>query len=165
MQEQNTLPDLTPYNIVIPDDFAFPVVTIDVVFPLEIYKDNNTINNVFNNVFNKDDEPKDDEPKDGGNEGNGNGYVIEGNGNDDETDDDNDNYSDMPELESESESEKIENIKRQIESTVNFSSASEGVNALKTQGLLLTRIQESFDSFKSQIGRNMTYSEMRQMMG
>jgi hypothetical protein len=107
---------------------------------------------------------------------------------DDDDDDDDFDYSDMPELisvysESESESESnldvateseavlnlddlnLDEIKRNIESTVNFSSANEGLNALNNPDQLMGRIQGAFDSFKSQTGRNMTYSEMRQMMG
>jgi hypothetical protein len=100
--------------------------------------------------------------------------------------DDNDNddfdYSDMPELislDSESESDldvatdsipslnlettlniNLDEIKRNIESTVN-----EGLDALNNPDQLMNRIQDAFDSFKSQTGRTMTYSEMRQMMG
>jgi hypothetical protein len=59
----------------------------------------------------------------------------------------------------------LDEIKRNIESTVNFSSANEGLNALNNPDQLMNRIQGAFDSFKSQVGRNMTYSEMRQMMG
>ena len=108
-------------------------------------------------------------------------------------DDDDFDYSDMPELiaidtdtesksdldldfdvatESESVLEpslniepNLDEIKRNIESTVNFSSANEGLNALNNPDQLMNRIQGAFDSFKSQVGRNMTYSEMREMMG
>ena len=103
-------------------------------------------------------------------------------------DDDDFDYSDMPELisvYSDSDSEfdlnldvatesesvlninhlNLDEIKRNIESTVNFSSANEGLNALNNPDQLMERIQGAFDSFKSQTGRNMTYSEMRQMMG
>lgn len=59
----------------------------------------------------------------------------------------------------------LNEIKRNIESTVNFSSINEGLNALNNPEQLMNRIQGAFDSFKSQTGRNMTYSEMRQMMG
>ena len=59
----------------------------------------------------------------------------------------------------------LDEIKRNIESTVNFSSINEGLNALNNPDQLMNRIQGAFDSFKSQVGRNMTYSEMREMMG
>jgi hypothetical protein len=59
----------------------------------------------------------------------------------------------------------LDEIKRNIESTVNFSSVNEGLNALNNPDQLMNRIQGAFDSFKSQVGRNMTYSEMREMMG
>jgi hypothetical protein len=59
----------------------------------------------------------------------------------------------------------LDEIKRNIESTVNISSASDCINALNNPDQLMNRIQGAFDSFKSQVGRNMTYSEMREMMG
>jgi hypothetical protein len=59
----------------------------------------------------------------------------------------------------------LDEIKCNIESTVNFSSVNEGLDALRTPDLLKNRIQGAFDSFKKQVGRNMTYSEMREMMG
>jgi hypothetical protein len=59
----------------------------------------------------------------------------------------------------------LDEIKRNIESTASFSSANEGLNALNNPDQLMNCIQGAFDSFKSQVGRNMTYSEMRQMMG
>jgi len=79
-------------------------------------------------------------------------------------------YSDMPELieiieTPQVSSVSLEEIKRNIESTVNFSSVDEGLDALRNPDLLKNRIQGAFDSFKSQVGRNMTYSEMREMMG
>jgi len=79
-------------------------------------------------------------------------------------------YSDMPELIEITETPQVssvslEEIKRNIESTVNFSSVDEGLDALRNPDLLKNRIQGAFDSFKSQVGRNMTYSEMREMMG
>lgn len=97
-------------------------------------------------------------------------------------DDDDFDYSDMPELipvsdsnlnldvatESVTESVpslNLDEIKRNIESTASFSSANEGLNALNNPDQLMNCIQGAFDSFKSQVGRNMTYSEMRQMMG
>ena len=79
-------------------------------------------------------------------------------------------YSDMPELIELTETPQVssvnlEEIKRNIESTVNFSSMNESFDALRNPDLLKNRIQGAFDSFKSQVGRNMTYSEMREMMG
>jgi hypothetical protein len=83
-------------------------------------------------------------------------------------------YSDMPELievsdsdficEPESET-NLESIMRNIEAVVNPTSVSESLNLLNNPDQLLQRIQDAFDSFKSQTGRTMTYSEMRYMMG
>jgi hypothetical protein len=59
----------------------------------------------------------------------------------------------------------LDEIKRNIEKTVNFNNVSESMTALNNPDILLNRIQNAFDSFKSQTGRTMTYSEMREMMG
>lgn len=59
----------------------------------------------------------------------------------------------------------INEIKRNIEDTVNFTTAKEGLRAVSEPNILITRIQNSFDSFETQTGRKMTYSEMREMMG
>ena len=71
----------------------------------------------------------------------------------------------IKEEEDEGDAINLEEIKRNIESTVNFSSMNESFDALRNPDLLKNRIQGAFDSFKSQVGRNMTYSEMREMMG
>ena len=59
----------------------------------------------------------------------------------------------------------LDEIKQNIEKTFNFNDISEGIEALNNPDILLKRIQNAFDSFKSQTGRTMTYSEMREMMG
>ena len=59
----------------------------------------------------------------------------------------------------------VNEIKRNIEDTVNFTTAKEGLHAVSKPDILITRIQDAFDSFETQTGRNMTYSEMREMMG
>ena len=69
---------------------------------------------------------------------------------------------DLPDLEYEN---TLQQVKDEIESTVNFPSMDEGLNALDISEILLARMQTAFDQFKNKIGRNMTYSEMRQMMG
>ena len=83
-------------------------------------------------------------------------------------------YSDMPELIEVSDSDftcdsklepNLESIMRNIEADVNPTSISESLNLLNNPDQLLQRIQGAFDSFKSQTGRTMTYSEMRYMMG
>ena len=58
-----------------------------------------------------------------------------------------------------------EQIMSDIESTVNFQSSSEALHALNNPEILMSRIQSAFDTFKEKTGRNMTYSEMRFMMG
>ncbi len=59
----------------------------------------------------------------------------------------------------------LDEIKRNIEKTVNFNNVSESMAALNNPDILINRIQQAFDSFKSQVGRPMTYLEMREMMG
>ena len=68
-------------------------------------------------------------------------------------------------LEMEKTNKSLDEIKRNIENTVNFNSVSESMEALNNPDILFNRIQNAFDSFKSQTGRTMTYSEMREMMG
>lgn len=58
-----------------------------------------------------------------------------------------------------------EQIMSDIESTVNFQSSSEALHALNNPEILMNRIQSAFDTFKDKTGRNMTYSEMRFLMG
>jgi hypothetical protein len=58
-----------------------------------------------------------------------------------------------------------EQIMSDIESTVNFQSSSEALHALNNPDILMNRIQSAFDTFKEKTGRNMTYSEMRFLMG
>ena len=83
-------------------------------------------------------------------------------------------YSGMPELIEVTEAEltcepdletNLESIMRNIEAVVNPTSVSESLNLLNNPDQLMQRIQGAFDSFKSQTGRTMTYSEMRYMMG
>ena len=68
-------------------------------------------------------------------------------------------------LEMHQSNKSLDEIKRNIEKTVNFNNVSESMAALNNPDILLSRIQNAFDSFKSQTGRTMTYSEMREMMG
>ena len=69
-----------------------------------------------------------------------------------------------PKFESNSKKD-VNEIKRNIEDTVNFTTVKEGLQSLSKQYILITRIQCAFDSFETQTGRKMTYSEMREMMG
>ncbi len=68
-------------------------------------------------------------------------------------------------LEIQKPNKTLDEIKRNIENTVNFNSISESMEALNNPDILMNRLQQAFDSFKSQTGRSMTYSEMREMMG
>ena len=59
----------------------------------------------------------------------------------------------------------MQNVMHDIENTVNFKSVDESMHALKNPDILFSRIQNAFDTFKEKTGRQMTYSEMRYMMG
>jgi len=61
--------------------------------------------------------------------------------------------------------ESLEQIMKNIESTVNFNSFDDSMYALNNPEFLMNRIQGAFDVFKEKVGRQMTYSEMRYMMG
>ena len=68
--------------------------------------------------------------------------------------------------ESESELElDLEKVMTDIEKTANFNSAEEGLHALNNPDTIFTKLQTAFDTFKELVGRQMTYSEMREMMG
>jgi hypothetical protein len=62
-------------------------------------------------------------------------------------------------------SESLEQIMGDIESAVNFDSFDDSMYALNNPEFLMNRIQSAFDVFRGKVGRNMTYSEMRYMMG
>ena len=59
----------------------------------------------------------------------------------------------------------LEKVMGDIEKTANFNSAEEGLHALNNPDTIFTRLQTAFDTFKDIVGRQMTYSEMRNMMG
>jgi hypothetical protein len=59
----------------------------------------------------------------------------------------------------------LEKVMTDIESTANFNSVEEGIQALNNPDIIFSRLQNAFDIFKNIVGRQMTYSEMRQMMG
>jgi hypothetical protein len=61
--------------------------------------------------------------------------------------------------------DEMQNVMHDIEETVNFTSMSESMHALNNPDILFSRIQSAFDTFKEKTGRQMTYSEMRYMMG
>jgi len=66
-----------------------------------------------------------------------------------------------------SEELDFDSIKKEIESTCNFDSASEGVAALKNDPSEITdRLKTGFDLWEQRTGKKgMTYSEMREMFG
>jgi hypothetical protein len=53
----------------------------------------------------------------------------------------------------------------QTENDVNFATVREGLQSVSNPEILVKRIQGAFDTFETQTGRQMTYSEMREMMG
>jgi hypothetical protein len=59
----------------------------------------------------------------------------------------------------------LEKVMTDIERSANFNSVEEGVDALNNPDTIFTRLQSAFDTFKEAVGRQMTYSEMRNMMG
>ena len=59
----------------------------------------------------------------------------------------------------------LANIMNTIETAVNPKTAQEGLALLSKPDELVSRMQSGADYFKQQTGRNMTYSEMRQMYG
>ena len=62
--------------------------------------------------------------------------------------------------------ENLEKLKKEIEQKVNFSSPTEGLITVFTNPeLLINKIESAFTEFKEKTGRNMTYLEMRYMMG
>jgi hypothetical protein len=61
--------------------------------------------------------------------------------------------------------DELQNVMLDIEDTVNYTSMEEGLNALDNPDIIFSRIQTAFNTFKEKTGRQMTYSEMRQMMG
>jgi len=61
--------------------------------------------------------------------------------------------------------DEMQTVMHDIESTVNFTSMDESLNALNNPDILFSKIQSAFDTFKEKTGRQMSYSEMRHMMG
>ena len=61
--------------------------------------------------------------------------------------------------------DELQNVMLDIEDTVNFNSTEESMDALDNPDIIFSRIQTAFNTFKEKTGRQMTYSEMRQMMG
>jgi hypothetical protein len=65
------------------------------------------------------------------------------------------------------ENEKvISSIKKEIELVCNFSTAEEGLDALKTPSEIINRLQTGFDLWAQKTGqKGVTYSQMREMFG
>ena len=59
----------------------------------------------------------------------------------------------------------LQAIMKKIETDVNPKTLKEGLGLLTKPDELIGRLQAGADAFKEQTGRNMTYSEMRQMFG
>ncbi len=59
----------------------------------------------------------------------------------------------------------LEQVMTDIEHTANFNSVEESIDALNKPDTIFTRLQTAFDTFKEAIGRQMTYGEMRNVMG
>ena len=60
---------------------------------------------------------------------------------------------------------KLQQIKQQISNEVNPKNIKESMILLSNSDLLQKALQNASDNFKKQVGREMTYSEMREMMG
>ena len=56
-------------------------------------------------------------------------------------------------------------IMNNISNNVNPKTTQEGLGLVTRPDELIARLQSGADQFKEQTGRNMTYSEMRQMFG
>ena len=67
--------------------------------------------------------------------------------------------------------ETLQDVMKDLEQKVNPKSVAEGLNILTTiektndQTVLLKPMQDGANEFKKRVGRNMTYSEMREMWG
>jgi len=61
--------------------------------------------------------------------------------------------------------QNLQAIMKKIETDVNPKTMQEGLGLLNKPDELIGRLQAGADAFKEQTGRNMTYSEMRQMFG
>jgi len=73
-------------------------------------------------------------------------------------------YSLMEEKNSISDSQ-LQKIKERISKEVNPKSKTESFTLLADSKLIEQTMQKAADKFKQQVGRNMTYSEIREMMG
>jgi hypothetical protein len=60
---------------------------------------------------------------------------------------------------------ELTQVMNNISNNVNLKSAKEGLKLLDNPDKLVGLMQSGAEQFKEQTGRNMTYSEMRQMYG
>ena len=56
-------------------------------------------------------------------------------------------------------------LKSEIEKAVNPKTIEESIYLLSNQDILISRMQQGANMFKEKTGRNMTYSELREMYG
>jgi len=60
---------------------------------------------------------------------------------------------------------ELDVLKSEIEKAVNPKTTEESIYLLLNPDILINRMQQGADIFKEKTGRNMTYSELRQMYG
>lgn len=60
---------------------------------------------------------------------------------------------------------ELDVLKSEIEKAVNPKTTKESIYLLSNPNILISRMQQGADMFKEKTGRNMTYSEMREMYG
>ena len=60
---------------------------------------------------------------------------------------------------------ELDVLKSEIEKAVNPKTNEESIYLFLNQDILISRMQQGADIFKEKTGRNMTYSELRQMYG
>jgi hypothetical protein len=64
-----------------------------------------------------------------------------------------------------SDKEYLQQVMKDIENKVNPKNVQEGIKLLAEPAKLESIMQSAFTEFQSKVGRPMTYSEMREMMG
>ena len=60
---------------------------------------------------------------------------------------------------------ELDVLKSEIEKSVNPKTIEESIHLLANQDVLISRMQQGANMFKEKTGRNMTYSELREMYG
>ena len=77
----------------------------------------------------------------------------------------NDNMNTRSKTMNSNNSNNLTQIMNNISNNVNPKTVNEGLKLVTKPDELIARLQSGADQFKEQTGRNMTYSEMRQMFG